>query len=210
MNGTQGYLLVVEDDPDILKLLETTLRFRGYRVVTTQNGREGLEAVQRERPALIIADIMMPEMDGFGLVHRLHIDPATRDIPVIFITATYVTEEDQEFALSIGITRFIQKPIDFEKFLGAIAEILEKGAAVVHEPLKELNFFEGYRQRLVAKLKQKELQIERDENLLETLPNEDKEALQLSLRQALGERDELQLLLGQIHEQMEKLNNKVG
>jgi DNA-binding response OmpR family regulator len=65
-----GYLLVVEDDPDILKLLDTTLTFSGYRVVTARNGKEGLEVIQREHPAMVIADIMMPMLDGFGLVHR--------------------------------------------------------------------------------------------------------------------------------------------
>src|SRR5512134_1312431 len=117
MNTEQGYLLIVEDDPDIRKLLDTTLTFRGYRVIATQNGREALEVVQRERPLIVIADIMMPQLDGFGLVHRLRINPETRNIPVVFITATYVAPEDRDFALKIGATRFIQKPVDLERFL---------------------------------------------------------------------------------------------
>ena len=117
MNARQGYLLIVEDDLDILKLLEAALALRGYRVMTANNGKEGLEVIQRARPAIVIADIMMPKLDGFGLVHRLRINHETRDIPVVFITATYVTLEDKEFALNIGVTRFIQKPFDLEKFL---------------------------------------------------------------------------------------------
>src|SRR5215207_4641213 len=101
MNAEQAYLLLVEDDPDILKLLNTTLTFKGYRVVTARNGREGLDIIHAERPSVVVADIMMPQLDGFGLVHRLRINPETRDIPVIFITATYVTAEDKEFALDI-------------------------------------------------------------------------------------------------------------
>src|SRR5512138_2970675 len=127
MSAQPGYLLIVEDDPDILKLLKATLTFRGYRVATACNGREGLEAVQQEHPALIIADIMMPQLDGFGLVHRLRINPETRGIPVVFITATYVAREDREFALNIGATRFLQKPVDLEKFLATIAELLAQG-----------------------------------------------------------------------------------
>ena len=110
MNAGTDYLLIVEDDPDILKLLDATLTFKGYRVVTARNGREGLEAIQRKRPAVVIADIMMPKLDGFGLVHRMRINPQTREIPVVFITATYVAREDREFALSIGATHFLQKP----------------------------------------------------------------------------------------------------
>ena len=117
MNTDTGYLLIVEDDPDILKLLQTTLKFRGYRVISARNGKEGLESVKKARPAIVIADIMMPKLDGFGLVHRLRLNPETRDIPVIFITATYVTPEDKDFALSIGATRFLQKPVDLEEFL---------------------------------------------------------------------------------------------
>ena len=109
METPKGYLLIVEDDLDILKLLETTLNYSGYRVVTARNGKEGLQAVQREQPAVVIADIIMPTLDGFGFVHRLRLNPATRGIPVVFITATYVTREDREFALDIGATRFIQK-----------------------------------------------------------------------------------------------------
>src|SRR5512146_3397891 len=127
MDAAQGYLLLVEDDPDILNLLKTTLDFNGYRVVTTHNGQEGLEAVQHERPAMVVADIMMPRLDGFGLVNRLRIDPATRAIPVVLVTATYVTPEDQQFAQNIGATRFIQKPIDLELLLGTIHELLTQG-----------------------------------------------------------------------------------
>ena len=148
MNFRQDYLLVVEDDPDILELLDTTLTFRGYRVITARNGQEGLEVVKKQHPAIVIADIMMPALDGFGLVHRLRINRETRDIPVVFITATYVAPEDKEFALNIGATRFIEKPIDLEDFLTTIAELLKRGIPVAVEPLKEFNFYDGYRKRL--------------------------------------------------------------
>src|SRR5512145_2099034 len=126
----EGYVLIVEDVPDILKLLEETLKFKGYRALTARNGQEALQTVQRERPMLVITDIMMPKLDGFGLVHRLRINPETRDIPVIFLTATYVALEDKAFALNIGATRFLEKPVNFEKFLGTIEELLHAEAPV--------------------------------------------------------------------------------
>ncbi len=198
MSASSRYLLLVEDDPDILKLLNTTLTFSGYRVVTAQNGREGLEAVGRERPALVIADIMMPQLDGFGLVHRLRINPATRAIPVIFITATYLTPEDKEFAMNIGVTRFLQKPLDMEIFLETLAELLDQSETATLEPLKEFSFYEGYRIRLETKLAQKNKQIAREEGLLRAHPEEQNQSLQTSLRHALRERDELKLLLDQV------------
>ena len=204
MNAEKAYLLLVEDDPDILKMLNTTLTFKGYRVVTARNGKEGLDVIQGERPAIVIADIMMPKLDGFGLVHRIRINPETRDIPVVFITATYVAPEDREFALNIGATRFIQKPVDLDKFLATVAELLKQGMPVRIEPLKELDFYAEYRKRLELKLDEKNRQIVRDEQLLGTHSAEEDAFLRASLRHAIGERDELKLLLEQIHEQIQK------
>lgn len=203
MDTTKEFLLIVEDDPDILKLLDSTLTFKGYRVITARNGKEGLEAMQRTRPAIVIADIMMPQLDGFGLVHRMRINPQTRDIPVVFITATYVTREDRDFALSIGATRFLEKPIELNQFLGMIAEILEQRLHVVTQPFNELDFYNEYRRRLETKLAEKSKQIAREEHLLKTGADKEDGALQASLRQAIRDRHEIQLLLAQVHEQLE-------
>ena len=206
MKPGSDYLLIVEDDPDILKLLQTTLTFRGYRVITARNGREGLDIVRAERPAIVIADIMMPKLDGFGLVHRMRLAPETCDIPVVFITATYVAPEDKEFALDIGATRFLQKPVDLDAFLKTIAELLESGMPVAIEPMREQSFYVGYRQRLQIKLEQKNKQIARDEHLLKTRQDENNEELLASLRHAIDEREEIKLLLDQVQEQIEKLD----
>jgi DNA-binding response OmpR family regulator len=202
-----GYLLVVEDDPDILKLLNTTLTFSGYRVVTARNGREGLEVILREHPAMVIADIMMPMLDGFGLVHRLRINPETRAIPVVFITATFVSRADREFAMDIGATRFIQKPVDLENFLRMVAELLAQGMPMTLEPLDEIDFYQGYRKRLEVKLAEKNKRIVRDEHLLgyNEIGEEDDHIFQISLRQAIHERDELMALLDQVNEQLENI-----
>src|SRR5512147_2796336 len=119
MENQTGPLLVVEDNTDILNLLVTTLSFRGYRVVTARNGSEALDAIEKERPTVIITDILMPQMDGFSLVHRLRLNPDTRDIPVVFLSATYVTPEDKSFAVTLGVIQFIEKPVNFEEFLPA-------------------------------------------------------------------------------------------
>ncbi len=205
MDIQQGYVLVVDDVPDILELLDTTLKFKGYPVVTARNGQEALEHIQREHPALIIADILMPIMDGFSLVHRLRLNPQTRDIPVIFLSATYVTPEDRDFALTIGVTRFIEKPVDLESFLPMISDFLAPGAHSGSEPVNELDFYRGYYKRLEAKLKQKDLQITRDEHLLESVPEAERPAFQASLHQMIHERDEIQSLLSQIHQRLENM-----
>lgn len=203
MNMQQGYILIVEDVPDILKLLEATLSFKGYRVVTAHNGQEALEAIQRERPALVITDIMMPKLDGFGLVHRLRINPQTREIPVIFLTATYVALEDKAFALNIGATRFIEKPVNFEHFLGTVEELFARGSPETAPVMSEAEFYAGYHQRLEKKLQQKITQITRDERLLETIPEEEKPPFRASLQMAMNERDEIQRLLEELKGRME-------
>ncbi|HLO13284.1 MAG TPA: response regulator [Anaerolineales bacterium] len=204
MNTGTDYLLIVEDDPDILKLLDAMLTFRGYRVITAHNGKEALDIIQVKRPSIVVADIMMPKLDGFGLVHRIRINPETRDIPVVFITATYVASEDRNFALHLGATRFFQKPLDLEKFLGTIADLLQQGLPTLIQPLSDLDFYQEYRKRLETKREEKIKQIARDEHLLRTAADKELDSLQASLRQARQERDELELLLGQIHEQLEK------
>ena len=199
----QGYVLIVEDVPDILKLLEATLTFKGYRVVTSINGQEALEAIQREHPALVITDIMMPRLDGFGLVHRMRINPETREIPVIFLTATYVALEDKAFALNIGATRFIEKPVNFDRFLETVEELMTRGAAPTPAMMSEAEFYAGYRKRLETKLQQKITQITRDERLLETIPEEEKSTFRASLQLARNERDEIQRLLAELQARME-------
>jgi CheY-like chemotaxis protein len=208
MNTLNGPLLVVEDIPDTLELVNVTLTFKGYRVITARNGHEALEAIQRERPALIITDILMPQMDGFSLVHRLRINPQTRGIPVIFLSATYVAPEDKEFAAAIGVTRFIEKPIVIEELLRTIADLLSRGTLADSKPLDTRRFYEGYRSRLETKLKQKVTQIARTESMLGTLSEEEKQSFKASTQLAINERDEIQLLLDQLRELLNSQDNK--
>lgn len=206
MATQKGYILVVDDIPDILKLLDATLQFKGYRVVTASNGQEALEAIERERPALVIADILMPQMDGFSLLHRIRLDPETRMIPVVFLSATYVAAEDKDFARALGVTRFIEKPVDWEKFLPLVSEILTEGAPVTPTSLNEFEFYDRYRTRLETKLRQKMSQIARDQHLVKTLSEEQKPAFASTLQQAIKDRDEIQLILGKVREHLEKLS----
>jgi CheY-like chemotaxis protein len=198
MNTLNGPLLVVEDVPDTLELVNVTLTFKGYRVITARNGQEALSAIQKERPALIVTDILMPQMDGFNLVHRLRINPGTRGIPVIFLSATYVDREDKEFAAAIGVTRFLEKPIVIEELLRTVAELLSRGMLADSKPLDQRKFYEGYRARLEMKLKQKVSQIARTESMLETLSEDEKRSFKASLKLTIEERDEIQILLDQL------------
>lgn len=209
MDKQSGYLLVVEDIPNILELIDTTLKFKGgYRVGTAHNGEEALEAIRQERPALVITDILMPRMDGFSLVHRLRLDPETRNIPVVFLSATYVAPEDKEFAALIGASRFLEKPIDIDQLMGTVSELLAQEIPSAPEPLKEFEFYDGYRKRLKIKLDQKVKQINRIERLLTTISEEEKPAFINSLHTTISERDEIRLHYDQVNERIEEASAK--
>jgi CheY-like chemotaxis protein len=199
MNVPYGPILVVEDVPNVLELLEVTLRFKGYPVISAHNGQEGLDKLKTERPALIITDILMPKMDGYAFVQKMRTNPDTRDIPVIFLSATYVTPEDKSFAMSLGAARFIEKPIDTEDFLLTVAELIMQGPPTTPQPLNSKEFYVGYRERLENKLRHKNTQIARTERLLTTLPSEQKPAFDSLLKQAYTDRTEIQTELNDIY-----------
>lgn len=199
-----GPLLIVEDVPNILELLEVTLRFKGYPVVTATNGEEALQAIEKEPPALVITDILMPKLDGFALAHKIRTNPKTSRIPIVFLSATYVTPEDKRFAMSLGAVRFLEKPVDTEEFLLTIAEVLTSDVATLPPPLDEKEFYQGYRERLENKLRHKITQISRTEKLLRTLPAAQRSAYESLLAEACAHRDEIQSELEQLYRILEQ------
>jgi len=205
MSNAYGPILIVEDVPNVLELLEVTLRFKGYAVNTARNGEEALEVIEKERPVLIVTDILMPKMDGYAFIQKLRLNPETRAIPVVFLSATYVTPEDKEFALSLGAARFMEKPIDTEDFLLTVAELVTQAPFTQPQPLDMDRFYQGYRTRLENKLRHKNSQIARAERLLPTLPPDQKPAFEALLQQSMRDRDEIQSELYDIYETIESL-----
>ena len=200
MSVSQGPILVVEDVPNILELVAVTLRFKGYEVVTSTNGEEALERIAEQRPALVVTDILMPKLDGFALMYKLRKNPETNSIPVIFLSATYVTPEDKAFALSLGAARFLEKPVDTEEFLLTIAEVLNNQIDTATEPLTQDKFYQGYLERLESKLHHKNSQIARTERLLKTLPEEQKPAFEALLEDARQLRTQIEAELNELFE----------
>ncbi len=206
MSIPYGPILVVEDNLNVLELLEVTLRFKGYPVVTAHNGQEALQAIARERPAIVITDILMPKLDGYSLAHALRKDPHTASIPIIFISATYITPDDKKFALSLGAIRFVEKPIDTEDFLLSVAEVLTQAPPPKAPVIDERSFYSGYRDRLESKLRHKVTQISRIERLLQTLPVEQRSAFETLQANAINDRDEIQKELDELIRILNELN----
>lgn len=198
---------MVEDIPNVLELLEVTLRFQGYEVISATNGEEALKVLEKETPALIITDILMPKLDGFALVQKLRRNPKTLTIPVIFLSATYVTPEDRAFAMSLGASRFIEKPIDTEEFLLTIAELMSQEEITIPRPLEQPQFYTGYRSRLEIKLQHKNRQIARIERLLPTLDFEQMSSFKTLYEQALHDRREIEEELASLQDTINNLRN---
>jgi CheY-like chemotaxis protein len=194
-----GPILIVEDIPHILELLEVTLKFKGYDVITARNGDEALEIIAGGPPVLILTDILMPRLDGYALAQAVRSDPETRHIPIIFISATFITPEDKEFALSLGAVRFLEKPIEASELLLTVAEVMTgefEGNAL---PMAERAFQQGYSDRLREKLHHKENQIRRAQRLVETVPPEQRPAFEALLAQTRVQRDQIEEELRTLH-----------
>jgi two-component system sensor histidine kinase/response regulator len=104
-------VLVVDDNPDNLKVLGSILTENGLKPAFAQNGRKALTAIQTRRPDLILLDIMMPELDGFEVCKQLQQNPETQDIPVIFLTAK-TEKEDVLQGLELGAVDYVTKPFN--------------------------------------------------------------------------------------------------
>lgn len=113
----EGKILIVDDDPDFLQLLEFDLKRKGYQTVTANNGEEGLEKAISVKPALIILDIKMPKMDGYTFVRRLKKEEETKDTPLIVLTS-YEPMKDM-FQLE-GVKDYFVKSANMKTLLEAI------------------------------------------------------------------------------------------
>lgn len=115
-------ILVVDDTPHNLRLLEAVLLPRGYDVRTATSGPEALAAIAREAPDLVLLDILMPGMDGHEVCRRLRADPATAFLPVVMITAS--GEQEKVHSIEAGADDFIAKPLNQAELLGRVRSLL--------------------------------------------------------------------------------------
>jgi DNA-binding response OmpR family regulator len=123
-------ILVVDDEPDVLRMLEVVLAGHGYEVLTATSGMEGLVRAQGDHPDLVLLDIMMEGMDGWEVLKLLKLEAATRGIPVVILSAR-VEPRDKIRGLQEGAVDYITKPFSVRGMLDTLAAILPRpgGAA---------------------------------------------------------------------------------
>ena len=121
----QKTILVIEDNTDIRENTAEILDLAGYKTVTAENGKQGVELAIREKPAVIICDIMMPELDGYGVLHLLRKNEATQNTPFIFLTAK-TERSDFRKGMEMGADDYITKPFEDIELLNAVEMRLKK------------------------------------------------------------------------------------
>ncbi len=118
-------ILIIEDNEDIRENVEEILTLSDYNVITAPNGKDGIESAQQNLPDLIICDIMMPGIDGYGVLHVLHKDSRTQNIPFIFLTSKS-ERSDFRAAMELGADDYITKPFAGNELLNAIESRFKK------------------------------------------------------------------------------------
>ncbi|MFC2140664.1 ATP-binding protein, partial [Acidobacteriota bacterium] len=217
-------ILIVDDQEENLYLLNTLLNGFGYQVVSARNGKEALEKLQVENFQIIISDILMPVMDGFQLCHAVKTDEKFKHIPFVFYTAAYLEKEDEALAQKMGADKFIRKPIEPDKFVEIINQLMREVENGRIKPVKkvpgnEKEVFKLYNERLVNKLEEKTIKLQEEVrkrqqaeeelkiyyNQLEVLVEERTAELthiNLQLEQEIAERRKAEAALRQSEEQL--------
>lgn len=159
-------ILIAEDNEDSLVLLKAIPEGRGYEVLNADNGRAALALALAAPPDLVVSDVLMPEMDGYGLCRAMQQEPALRGVPFFFYTATYTDPKDKAYAISLGAKGFFLKPEENARVLDAIAAALEAPQGpgpALDSPRNEAELERGYSQVLFRKLNQTIVRLKADQ-----------------------------------------------
>ena len=130
MADQKKHIVCIEDDAGIIDLVKLILTRKGYRVSGAVGGREGLELIEREKPDVVLLDLMMPDMDGWEVFHQMRAHESTRHIPVIVVTAK-AQSIDKVLGLQIAkVDDYLTKPFSPQDLVDSIERILSRGSSL--------------------------------------------------------------------------------
>jgi DNA-binding response OmpR family regulator len=131
-SGVRSKVLVVDDEPEAVELVEFNLKQAGYSVVTAADGAEALTKARASQPSLIVLDLMLPEVDGLEVCKMLRRDPATSGIPIVMLTAK-AAEIDRVLGLELGADDYVTKPFSPRELVLRVKRLLQRDHTAVEE-----------------------------------------------------------------------------
>lgn len=213
-------ILIVDDKPENLYLLRVLLEGNGFVVDEAHHGTEALTVAHRQRPDLVIADLLMPVMDGYTLLRHWKNDAVLGAVPFLVYTATYTEPQDEQLALSMGADAFVLKPVEPDELLGWVRRLLDlprdqhPPAARAPTGDSEVNL-KQYNAVLIRKLEDKARELEQVNHALrqdlqqreqaENKANELREVAERSQRVMLGMLEEQRRTEAKLTEQLDEL-----
>lgn len=136
-------ILVIEDEPEMCRNMVTILGLEGYQTLQAANGRQGVQLARRRLPDLILCDVMMPELDGHGVLSELRATPETVAIPFIFLTAKG-EKADVRQGMNLGADDYLTKPVDADELLAAIRTRLERHSEKEEAAIAQIDLTPDY------------------------------------------------------------------
>jgi PAS domain S-box-containing protein len=163
-------ILTVDDKEQILSLFKTYFTKKGFTLLQARNGQEAFELAKKQKPDLVISDVLMPVMDGFALCRKWKKDADLCGVPFVFYTATYTDEKDEAFAFALGADVFVRKPIKLSDLLKIIQKLIKKEKqdippVPIPAAIEADASYQMYSARLVQKLEKKMAALEAENKL---------------------------------------------
>mgnify|MGYP000424446829 CR=1 FL=1 len=119
-------IVCVEDEPEVIELIQVMLETSGYRVIGVIGGREALEVIRREKPDMVLLDLMMPEVDGWTVFKQMRADPELKSIPVVPVTAVD-KPIDMMLALEVaGVDEYVTKPFSRSELIASVEKVFRR------------------------------------------------------------------------------------
>lgn len=196
-----GRVLLVDDDPKVLRLLEATLRLKDYDVVKLESGTEALSWLRRDTPDLIISDIMMPDLDGYDFFRRVRATTRATQVPFIFLSARS-EPEDVVRGLRLGADEFLRKPFSIDELLVRVERVLERASQPIgdEERLHQgaRGVFEGDLEHMSLSDVIRMLSVQRKTGLLRVEPTDARGAGAIRLSEGQAVHAEIGVLDGEV------------
>lgn len=130
MDEKEAYILIVDDDPDILEGIMTVLETQPYRLATARDGKKCMEMLQQEIPDLLILDLLMPRMDGWGVIREMRSEPRYANVPIMVLTTVIEDASRRRYELETGMAMdvqyYVQKPVQPVELLRLVEKLLQQ------------------------------------------------------------------------------------